>query len=185
MQTPLPFATVDQAWAALEAQKGMSDGEAVDIWTHQVQTATLLLKQGSDPEMVAAALLHDLGDGRVAEVEHAAWGAELVRPLLGERVAWLIATHAEAKRYLCTTRPDYWALLSPVSQETLRNQGGLMSPEEVRAFAVHPWVDDAVWLRLCDDGGKDPSLPEPDTAPLREALERVAAQVRQQGRETS
>jgi predicted HD phosphohydrolase len=137
------------------------------------------------PEMVAAALLHDLGDGRVAEVEHAAWGAELVRPLLGERVAWLIATHAEAKRYLCTTRPDYWALLSPVSQETLRNQGGLMSPEEVRAFAVHPWVDDAVWLRLCDDGGKDPSLPEPDTAPLREALERVAAQVRQQGRETS
>ena len=173
-----PFTTVDQALAALDAQKGMSDGEAVDLWTHQVQTAALLHRQGADDEMVAAALLHDLGDGRVSEAAHAAWGAELVRPLLGDRVAWLIATHAEAKRYVCTVRPEYWASLSPVSQRTLEKQGGRMSADEVRAFAAHPWADDAVRMRLCDDAGKDPNLAPPEVAPLRAAVERVAARHR-------
>lgn len=82
-----PCRTVGDAWAALQAQKGLSDGEAVDLWAHQVQTAALLHQQGADDETVQAALLHDLGDGRVSEAEHAQWGADLVRPLLGERVA--------------------------------------------------------------------------------------------------
>lgn len=170
-----PFRTVEEAWAALDEQKGMSDGEEVDIWRHQVQTAAVLLQQGADDEMVVAGLLHDLGDGRVSEVAHAPWGAALVRPLLGERVAWLVEVHAEAKRYLCTTRPEYWAALSPVSQRTLGQQGGRMTPEEVARFAAHPWCDDAVRMRLADDAGKDPERPDPDLAPMRAALERVAA----------
>jgi len=175
MEPCMPFRTVAEAWAALEGQKGMSDGEAVDLWRHQAQTAAVLLAQGADDEMVVAGLLHDLGDGRVSEAAHAAWGAALVRPLLGERVAWLVETHAEAKRYLCTTRPEYWASLSPVSQRTMRQQGGLMREVEVARFAAHRWVQDAVRLRLADDAGKDPGLPDPDTAPMRAALERVAA----------
>ncbi len=174
MALPEPARSVDELWAALEAQNGMSDGEAVDLWTHQVQTAALLFQQGADDEMVAAALLHDLGDGRVSEAAHAEWGAALVRPVLGERVAWLVATHAEAKRYVCTVRPEYWASLSPVSQRTLEKQGGRMTADEVRAFAAHPWAEDAVRMRLCDDAGKDPGLPLPDVTPLRAAVERVA-----------
>ena len=175
MDAPMPLQSVDAVWAAFATQEGMSDGEAVDIWTHQVQTADLLTRQGEDDEMVVAALLHDLGDGRVSEADHAEWGAALVRPLLGERVAWLIATHAESKRYVCTVRPAYYDTLSPVSQRTLAKQGGLMTPEEVRAFAAHPWADDAVRLRLADDAGKDPQRPLPDLAPFRAALQRVAA----------
>ena len=34
-----PFSTTDEAWAALVEQRGMNDGEAVDLWTHQLQTA--------------------------------------------------------------------------------------------------------------------------------------------------
>lgn len=174
MESPEPLVSVEAVWAALQAQKGMSDGEAVDLWTHQVETAAILAAQGADDELVVAALLHDLGDGRVSEAEHAPWGAALVRRLLGERVAWLIATHAESKRYLCTIRPAYYATLSPVSQRTLERQGGRMTPEEVATFAAHPWAGDAVRMRLADDAGKDPAMTLPPLAPFRAALERVA-----------
>ncbi|MBV9355652.1 MAG: HD domain-containing protein, partial [Chloroflexi bacterium] len=128
-----PFTTVEAAWAAAKSQRGLGDGEAVDLWEHALQTAEGLERSGADDELVAAGLLHDLGDGRVSEAEHAPWAAALVRPLFGERVAWLIAQHAEAKRYLCTTDSSYWQALSPVSQRTLVAQGGLMSADEVAA----------------------------------------------------
>jgi len=175
MDLPLPPQNAEAAWALLEAQRGMSDGEAVDIWTHQVQTAEALRRDGADDELVVAGLLHDIGDGRVPEAAHGPWGGALLRRLLGERVAWLVATHTDAKRYACTVDPGYWDRLSPVSQRTLERQGGRMSPGEVRRFAAHHWAEDALRLRRCDDSGKDPDAPEPDLGPLRAALERVAA----------
>jgi predicted HD phosphohydrolase len=152
----------------------MSDGEAVDIWTHQVQTADALRQEGADDEMVVAGLLHDIGDGRVSPAAHGPWGGALVRDLLGERVAWLIATHTEAKRYACTTDPAYWDGLSPVSRRTLEAQGGRMSAAEAERFRSHRWFPDAMRMRRCDDAGKDPDAPPADTAPLRQALRRVA-----------
>ena len=169
------FATVAEAWGALEEQRGMSDGEAVDLWTHQLQAAALLRREGADDGLVVAGLLHDLGDGRVPEHTHGPWAAALVRPLLGERVAWLIAAHADAKRYLCLIDPVYHASLSPVSRETLRHQGGPMTPAEASAFAAHPWASDALRLRRCDDGAKDPSVVIEDPLSFRAVLERVAA----------
>lgn len=35
-------------------------------------------------------------------------GADLVRPYVPERVAWLVRMHADAKRYLCAVEPGYW-----------------------------------------------------------------------------
>ena len=175
MDLPLPPHTAETAWELLAAQKGMSDGEAVDLWTHQIQTAARLLADGADDELIVAGLLHDLGDGRVSEAAHATWGGALVRDLLGERVAWLIATHAEAKRYVCTVDPLYRDRLSPVSRRTLELQGGRMSAGEAERFGSHRWLAAALRLRRCDDAGKDPSAAQPDLAPLRAALERVAA----------
>ncbi|MCC6177483.1 MAG: HD domain-containing protein [Chloroflexi bacterium] len=170
-----PFATTDDAWAALVEQQGMSDGEAVDLWEHQLQTADALERLGADDELIVAGLLHDLGDGRAAESAHAAWAAALVRPLLGERVAWLIGAHADAKRYLCTADPTYWSTLSPVSQRTLDAQGGRMSPAEMARFEAHPYAQDALLLRECDDGGKDPARRVHNPERFRALLDRVAA----------
>ena len=89
-----PFTTTDEAWAALVEQQGLNDGEAIDLWQHQLQTAEGLERRGADEELIVAGLLHDLGDGRVAEAAHAPWAAALVRPLFGERVAWIIGAHA-------------------------------------------------------------------------------------------
>ncbi len=170
-----PFTTTDEAWAALLEQQGMSDGEAVDLWEHQLQTAAGLERLGADEELIVAGLLHDLGDGRVAEVAHAPWAAALVRPLFGERVAWAIGAHAEAKRYLCTTDATYWETLSPVSKRTLEAQGGLMTPAEVEQFRAGPYADDAVLLRQCDDAGKDPTHRVERPERFRAMLDRVAA----------
>lgn len=170
-----PFQNAAEAWAALEEQQGMSDGELVDLWQHQLQAAEQLRRRGADDELIVAGLLHDLGDGRVAEADHAAWAADLVRPLFGERIAWVIAAHAEAKRYLCTTDQEYWSTLSPISQQTLIYQGGLMSEDEVAAFAANPWARDALLLRQCDDAGKNPAHQVIDIQFYRDTLERVAA----------
>jgi predicted HD phosphohydrolase len=170
-----PFATVDEAWAALLAQAGMGDGEAVDLLEHQLQTAEGLERAGADDELICAGLLHDLGDGRVSPEEHAAWAAWLVQPLFGERVAWLIGAHADAKRYLCTVDPEYRRALSPVSQRTLIEQGGLMDEAEATAFAAHPWAADALLLRRCDDGGKNPAYRVPRPERFRAVLERLVA----------
>jgi len=172
-----PFTTTDEAWAALVEQRDMNDGEAVDLWEHQVQTAEGLERLGADEELIVAGLLHDLGDGRVAEAAHAPWAAALVRPLLGERVAWVIGAHADAKRYLCTTDTVYWDTLSPLSKQTLVAQGGLMTPEELATFSAHPYANDAVLLRQCDDGGKNPSYQVQQTERFRAMLDRVAARV--------
>ena len=172
-----PFATTDEAWAALVAQRGISDGETIDLLEHQLQTAEQLERRGTDEELIVAGLLHDLGDGRVAEAAHAPWAAALVRPLLGDRVAEAIGLHADAKRYLFTVDRAYWDTLSPTSQRTMEKQGGLMSPEEAERFAANPHARDAILLRECDDAGKDASHRVADPEHFRVLLDRVAANV--------
>jgi predicted HD phosphohydrolase len=169
-----PFTTIAEAWDALIAQRVAEHSDTLDLVEHAFQTAEGLERLGAGDELVVAGLLHDLGDGRVSAEQHAPWAADLVRPLFGERVAWLIAAHADAKRYLCTTDLAYWETLSPVSQQTMIEQGGLMTPDEVTAFGAHAWAEDALTLRRCDDGGKrrDYRVPNPDR--FKEALARVA-----------
>jgi gamma-butyrobetaine dioxygenase len=62
--------------------------------------------------------------------------------------------HADAKRYLCATEPEYVERLSPVSRHTLGLQGGVMSPSDAARFAEHPWLRDALALRRWDDQAK-------------------------------
>ncbi|HMO53284.1 MAG TPA: HD domain-containing protein [Tepidiformaceae bacterium] len=171
----VPFTTTEEAWRALEEQGEWAEGEGLNLFEHGLQTAEGLEAAGAAPDVIVAGLLHDLGDGRVSSAEHAPWAAELVRPLFGERVAWLIAAHAEAKRYIVTTEPAYHATLSPVSQQTLIEQGGVMTDEEVREFESHPWAKEAVLLRQCDDAGKRRDYEVPDRERFRTMLDLVAA----------
>jgi gamma-butyrobetaine dioxygenase len=142
-------------------------GEPVDQRQHALQAAALAQAEGADDELVLAALLHDIG--RAVSVErrypgagHDVAGEEFCRDILGERVAWLVGSHAQAKRYLVTTEADYAAQLTPASVRSLEVQGGRMSEDEVRHFESHPWFADAVRLRRWDDGAKDPSAPGAD-----------------------
>src|SRR5215468_5437286 len=81
------------------------DGDPVDLLAHGLQCADVLRRQRpGDIGLQLAGLVHDIGHGVPG---HARVGAEFVRPLLGDRVATLVALHVEAKRYLATTERAY------------------------------------------------------------------------------
>ena len=188
-------ATVERVMAMLaEAGEHSYGGEAVSQLEHALQAAALAQEQGHDEEFVVACLLHDLGhltdeaqevldadagtDGslqarqRSEALEHGAEGAAFLEGVASERMRYLIAGHAAAKRYLCTTDPSYYDRLSPVSKRTMVDQGGLMSPEEVAAFAANPWAEDLVALRRFDDAAKEPRMATPQLEAFRPMLER-------------
>lgn len=159
------------------------DGEPVSQLEHALQCADLAHQEGHDPDVVAAALLHDVGrspaalaDLRQAGVEsseHGYLAGVWLRPLLGERVAWLAEQHVPAKRYLVATDPSYREGLTATSLRTLREQGGPMIPEEVREFERHLQWREAVALRRWDDLGKEPGARVPSLEAYEEALRSV------------
>src|ERR671937_143250 len=86
--------------------------KAVTQLEHALQCAALARRERADDEVVLAALLHDIGhlvarapDGPAGHHGHE--GADLLRPWVPERVAWLVEHHVVAKRYLCTVNPSY------------------------------------------------------------------------------
>lgn len=155
----------DALLATLEGGVGTDDGECVTVLAHSLQCAQLLAEQVPDDlELQIAGLVHDLGTllSPGTPSRHAAIGALAVRPLLGERVAALVARHDDAKRFLVTTDPAYRARLSHRSIATLEEQGGCLTEEETRHFAADPNFESWITLRRADDDAKvaDASVPE-------------------------
>jgi predicted HD phosphohydrolase len=172
-----PLADVDALAELLASGASERDGEALDALAHHLQCAALLAERAPDDlELQVAGLVHDVAStvwpGRPAT--HARAGAALVQPLLGERVAWLVGRHDQAKRYLVTTEPEFRARLSDASVITLEAQGGLLDPAEQAALAAAPDFDAVLMLRRADDDAKVPGKPVPDLDTWRAALEKVA-----------
>ncbi len=69
-------------------------------------------------------------------------------------VCELVGSHVQAKRYLCSTRKDYYAGLSDASKETMALQGGMMTLEEIKQFNSGVMPELKIYLREYDDLGK-------------------------------
>ncbi len=124
---------------------------------HSLQCAALLAQRHPDDrELQLAGLVHDVGTILRPDepAGHASTGAAAVAPLLGRRVAWLVSWHADAKRFLVTTDPEYRARLSARSIVTLEAQGGLMDETEVAALGAAPDLEALLELRRADDDAK-------------------------------
>lgn len=140
--------------------------EEVSQLDHALQTAALARAGDADDELVAAALLHDVGhllelrdDGvRSGDVYddlgHEAKGARFLTSLYAPAVIAPIALHVAAKRYRCAVDPPYLDTLSAGSARSLARQGGPMSAAEAEQFASRPGANEAVRLRGWDDGAK-------------------------------
>ena len=159
-------------------------GEPVTQLQHALQTARLAELAGADDELVTAALLHDLGhllneQGETPSLRgiddlHQYFALPFLRGLFGERVLHAIQWHVDAKRYLCATRPDYWAALSEDSKRSLVLQGGIFSAEDAQAFIARPHAQDAVHLRLWDDLAKEADLATPTLSHYLERARRCS-----------
>src|SRR3954465_15473716 len=98
-----PAPDVDAILDLLEEGAAYVDGEVVDLLTHALQCAAMLAEaMPADIELQVAGLVHDLGhvERPGDDAHHAAAGAHLVSEVLGDRVAFLVRHHADAKRYL-------------------------------------------------------------------------------------
>lgn len=60
---------------------------------HGLQAATRARREGAGSDWIAAALLHDIGDG-LAPHNHDRFAAEILRPFLREEVVWVVEHHA-------------------------------------------------------------------------------------------
>lgn len=159
-------------------------GEPVTLTEHMLQTAAAAERDGAPDELVAAALLHDIGhlvaaDETAAErgidTEHEELGWSFLADYFPPDVVEPVRMHVAAKRYLCAVEPGYLAVLSPASRLSLDLQGGPMSEPEVEAFRMLPFAQSACRLRRYDDEAKEPDAAPPPLEHYRGVLERVLA----------
>ena len=146
--------------------------EAVSQLQHALQCATLAEQAGSNPSLVVAALLHDLGHllhdlgedaaERGVDDRHEYRAMGLLQRLFGAAVAEPVRLHVSAKRYLCAVDKGYWQSLSPASKTSLELQGGIYSAAAAAEFIRQPYAADAVELRRWDDLAKDPEAATPE-----------------------
>lgn len=141
-------------------------GEKVTQLEHMVQAARLAEQEGNDEEVILAAFLHDIGHICVEaqghnEMEgwgiknHEQQGAEfLLERGFSQKIAWLVQSHVEAKRYLTWKHPEYYEQLSEASKKTLAYQGGSMNDGEATAFEQHPLFELMIKMRQWDDEAK-------------------------------
>lgn len=155
-------------------------GEPVTQLQHALQCAMLAEQSGADDALVTAALLHDLGHllhdlGATPTLQgvddiHQYRALPFLRGLFGDDVLDPVKLHVDAKRYLCATRPGYFAALSDDSKRSLALQGGIFSKGQAENFIRQPGAEAAVRLRIWDDLAKAEGLATP---PLTHYLERA------------
>ena len=151
-------------------------GEPVSQIEHMCQCAQLAEAAGADEEVILAAFFHDIGhlcefafpekklqhmDG-VGIVDHEKLGyTYLISKGFSKKIAQLVQSHVQAKRYLTFKYPEYFEQLSEASIKTLVFQGGVMSLAEATVFESDPLCEIYVQLRRWDEQAKEIAKPLP------------------------
>jgi phosphonate degradation associated HDIG domain protein len=161
------------------------EGEGVTQLEHALQSAHAAERAGAPPELVCAALLHDIGHLlndrgetptlRGVDDQHQYVALPFLRKIFPEAVFGPIGLHVDAKRYLCATRPGYREALSEDSKRSLELQGGVFSPQDAERFIRQPFAAEAVSVRLWDDAAKVPGAATPGFGHFETILRAVSS----------
>lgn len=139
---------------ALQRLDDSLQGYLVTRLQHSLQAATRAERDGADEELIAAALLHDIGDD-LAPHNHAGLAAEIMRPYVRPEVTWIVAQHGIFQAY-------YYA----------HHYGSDRNARE--ALRGHEWFDAcAMFCENWDQSSFDPdyqSLPLSHFEPLLENI---------------
>jgi [1-hydroxy-2-(trimethylamino)ethyl]phosphonate dioxygenase len=161
-------------------------GEVVSTMEHSLQAAYFAQACHAPDSLVIAALLHDIGhliDSAADDIadwnqdaRHEVSGGRWLAARFGSAVAEPVRLHVPAKRYLCATEAGFIGRLSAASVQTLKLQGGPMSPAETIAFETEPYFREAILLRQWDDQGKVAGLQTPNFSDYAEIIQILALQ---------
>ena len=171
---------IDSIFTLFERFGGEHYGENASQLQHALQCAQLAREHGCEDGLVAASLLHDIGQflngagdaaaSQQRDARHEIIGAAFLSRGFDRDVTEPVRLHVDAKRYLCTIEAGYEASLSDASLLSLRLQGGKMTLAELKAFATEPFGRQAVLLRRFDDAGKRPDWVVPGLETYRDML---------------
>ena len=177
------MSVIDEIFALYARRGSATYGEGVTQSEHALQAATLAEQEGASPELVVAALLHDIGHllhelpediaDQGIDTRHESLASAWLSQHFGPAVTEPVRLHVAAKRYLCATEPGYFDALSPASILSLELQGGPMSRAEAATFAGLDHAAEAVRLRRWDEAAKEAGRPTPDFPHFRPMLRRV------------
>jgi len=160
-------------------------GEPVSQIEHMCQCAALAEAEGYEADVVLAAFFHDIGhlcehimpEGSVKHmdhfglVDHEKLGAEyLLQKGFSEKIAKLVASHVDAKRYLTYKFPSYYEMLSVASKTTLGFQGGKMTATEAESFENDPSSFLYIALRRWDEQAKQEQVPLPSLEKYKQLM---------------
>lgn len=154
---------------------GVLDAQPMTALQHALQCAQLAEWAYADDSLVAAALLHDIGEFFDSDTGegHELRAVPLLRDGFGAAVSEPVRLHVQAKRYLVSTDGTYAERLTPASAALLVRQGGPMTAEEVQQFEDLKYAADAVALRRWDDLARQPGKQTPPLAYYLTLLEAV------------
>ena len=88
----------DRILGALRDLDHSVEGYPVSRLAHSLQTATRAMRDGADDELVAGALIHDMGD-LLAPYNHAQLAAAVIRPYVRAQVSWIVEQHELFQTY--------------------------------------------------------------------------------------
>lgn len=154
-------------------------GEPVSQLEHMCQAAQLAEKEGHGPEVILAALFHDLGHlfaqkesleemGAYGVMDLEKLGADYLRKLgFPGLLVKLVESHVAAKRFLNYNQPDDYQQLSEASKQTQTYQGGKMTEAEAKAFEADENHLLILKIREWDEKAKIQNLVLPDLQKYR------------------
>ena len=90
--------TADRLIKFMSGLSNTLEGYKITRLEHSLQTATRALNDKADDEMVAAALLHDIGD-ELSPLNHSEYAAAILKPYVSEKTHWVIEKHGEFQMY--------------------------------------------------------------------------------------
>ena len=155
-------------------------GEPVSQIEHMSQAAQLARQEGFDDEVILAAFFHDIGHICVMSTSensmngygvksHEKIGADFLRSKgFSERLARLVESHVQAKRYLTYKDSTYYDNLSEASKQTLTFQGGRMNETEAHQFESDSLFDVMIRMRRWDEMAKEENVPLMDLNELKQ-----------------
>ena len=144
----------DRILAALGDLDHAIEGYAVSRLGHSLQTAARARNDGADEDLIAAALIHDVGD-LLAPYNHAELAAAIIRPYVRAEVTWIVEQHGLFQTY-------YY----------VHHLGGDRHMRD--RLREHRWYEScAHFCEAYDQASFDPNFPTPPLAEFEPLIRRV------------